>query len=320
MLMLVRRLETDRVTRPRRPSQPSAQIKPASMPLLTLDSVSLAFGHLPLFEAADLRIEPGERIALIGRNGTGKSSLLGSSPVRSRRTAARSGAAPGVRIARLDQDVPGSGERTVFDEVATGLGELGALVGDYHHAAVRVAERPTTPLRSSGSAKLQHQLEERDGWRLEQKVETGRVAAGAAGRPADARAVRRLAPARAARQGAGVASRTCCCSTSRPTISTSTRSAGSRSTCGTSPARCCSSRTTARSSTALATRIIELDRGRLTSWPGSYRAVSREEGGRARHRSARARAAGQEAREGGGLAAAGRQGAADAQRRARARR
>src|SRR5262249_7605997 len=46
------------------------------VPLLTLDKVSLAFGHLPLFQAADLRIDAGERIALIGRNGSGKSSLL----------------------------------------------------------------------------------------------------------------------------------------------------------------------------------------------------------------------------------------------------
>ena len=146
------------------------------MPLLTLDRVSLSFGHLPLFDDASLRIEAGERICLIGRNGTGKSSLLkviagdvppdGGSIWR----------APGLRVSRLDQDVPGSADRTVFDEVAAGLGSLGALVAQYHHAAVEVAEAETDSAASAASldrlGELQHELEERDGWRLEQRVET----------------------------------------------------------------------------------------------------------------------------------------------------
>ena len=138
------------------------------MPLLTLDAVSLAFGHLPLFEHANLRIDPGERICLIGRNGTGKSTLLrvvsgeqppdGGSVWRS----------PGLRVSRLDQEVPGAADRTVFEEVASGLGELGALVARYHQAAMEASESPAA-LERLGA--LQHQLEERDGWRLEQKVE-----------------------------------------------------------------------------------------------------------------------------------------------------
>ena len=91
------------------------------MPLLTLDQVSLAFGHLPLFDAADLRIEPGERIALIGRNGSGKSSLL---KVVSGEVPPDSGSVwrnPGLRISRLEQDVPRAGMRTVFEEVSEGL-------------------------------------------------------------------------------------------------------------------------------------------------------------------------------------------------------
>ena len=46
------------------------------MPLLQLAAVSLAYGHVPLLDHADLVIEDGERIGLIGRNGAGKSSLL----------------------------------------------------------------------------------------------------------------------------------------------------------------------------------------------------------------------------------------------------
>ena len=143
------------------------------MPLLTLDHVSLSFGHLPLFDDASLRIEAGERICLIGRNGTGKSSLLkviagdvppdGGSIWR----------APGLRVSRLDQDVPGAADRTVFDEVAAGLGSLGALVAQYHHAAVEVAEAGADSAASLDRlGELQHELEERDGWRLEQRVET----------------------------------------------------------------------------------------------------------------------------------------------------
>jgi ATP-binding cassette subfamily F protein uup len=91
------------------------------MPLLTLDRISLAYGHLPLLEDADLRLEPGERVALIGRNGSGKSSLLkivaGELPPDGG-TVWRS---PGLRVARLAQDTSEVTARTVRDEVAAGL-------------------------------------------------------------------------------------------------------------------------------------------------------------------------------------------------------
>src|SRR5262245_25077726 len=138
------------------------------MPLLTLDSIALAFGYLPLFENADLRIDAGERICLIGRNGTGKSSLLkvisGEIPPDTG-TIWRS---PGLRVSRLDQDVPGAADRTVFDEVAAGLGALGDLVAEYHQTAMLVSQ---TPDHLERLGRLQQQLEERDGWRLEQRVE-----------------------------------------------------------------------------------------------------------------------------------------------------
>jgi ATP-binding cassette subfamily F protein uup len=91
------------------------------MPLLTLDQVSLAYGHLPLFEHADLRIEPGERLALIGRNGSGKSSLLDVVAGARLPDAGTVWRAPSLRIARLAQDVPLTSDVTVREEIAAGL-------------------------------------------------------------------------------------------------------------------------------------------------------------------------------------------------------
>ena len=143
------------------------------MPLLTLDNISLAFGHLPLFENASLRIDAGERIALIGRNGSGKSSLLKTIAGEMPPDGGSIWRAPALRVSRLDQDVPLTGTRTVFEEVSAGLGELGALAAEYHRLAVTLADARGSDheaaLERLGS--LQHQLEERDGWRLEQKAE-----------------------------------------------------------------------------------------------------------------------------------------------------
>jgi ABC transport system ATP-binding/permease protein len=140
------------------------------MALVVLDQVSIRFGHVPLLERASLQIDAGERIALIGRNGTGKSTLLqiieGATPP-DEGTVWRQ---PAIATARLVQDVPLSTDCPVFDVVAEGLGPLAALVTDYHHAAVQVSEQSTSA-RLERLGQLQHQLEERDGWRLEQRVE-----------------------------------------------------------------------------------------------------------------------------------------------------
>jgi ABC transport system ATP-binding/permease protein len=91
------------------------------MPLLSLDQVSVAYGHLPLLENAFLQVDIGERIAVIGRNGTGKSTLL---RIVEGTLAPDSGSVwhqRGVRLARLEQDVPLSADRPVFDVVHDGL-------------------------------------------------------------------------------------------------------------------------------------------------------------------------------------------------------
>jgi len=141
------------------------------MPLVSLDHISLAFGHLPLLDDISFQIEPGERVCVIGRNGTGKSTLL---RILSGEQLPDTGSAwlqPGVRRARLEQDVPLSADRPVFDVVAEGLGSLSQLVADYHHTAVLVASN-ATPVLLERLGRLQHELEEQQGWSIEQRVET----------------------------------------------------------------------------------------------------------------------------------------------------
>ena len=91
------------------------------MPLLTLDNISHAFGHLPLLDGVSLQIDAGERISIIGRNGTGKSTLLQilSGDVEPDRGTVR--LQPGARVSRLVQDVPLTTTRTVFEVVSDGL-------------------------------------------------------------------------------------------------------------------------------------------------------------------------------------------------------
>jgi len=140
------------------------------VPLVVLDHVCHAYGHLPLLDDVAVQVEPGERVAVIGRNGAGKSTLLrilaGDLPPDGG-TVWRQ---PGTRIARLVQDVPLSATAPVFDVVADGLGDLSEVVRAYHHAAVDVAREATSAALERLGA-LQHELEERDGWRLEQRVE-----------------------------------------------------------------------------------------------------------------------------------------------------
>src|SRR5689334_3345016 len=115
-------------------AQPEWGLTPPFMPLVTLDHVSHAYGHLPLLDDVSLQIQPGERVALIGRNGTGKSTLMqilsGELPP-DRGVVWRDS---GVQVARLVQDVPLDTHDTVFDVVAQGLGDLSALIAAYHRA------------------------------------------------------------------------------------------------------------------------------------------------------------------------------------------
>jgi len=141
------------------------------VPLVALDRVSLAYGHVPLLDEIAFRIDSGERVSVLGRNGAGKSTLLRVLGGEQLPDAGTRWTEPGFRAARLDQDVPLASNRTVFDVVADGLGDIRELVAEYHRVAVATAhDASDAQLQKLGQ--LQHALEERDGWRIEQRVES----------------------------------------------------------------------------------------------------------------------------------------------------
>ncbi|MFA9438584.1 ATP-binding cassette domain-containing protein [Uliginosibacterium sp. sgz301328] len=139
------------------------------MPLLTLENASLAFGDVALLDRAELVLEPGEKVALIGRNGAGKSSLLKVLAGVAKLDDGTVWRQPGLRAAYVAQEPDFDLDRDVFSTVADGIGEAARLIADYHRAAQSVAQGDSVALAQLES--LQHQLEANNGWALHHKVE-----------------------------------------------------------------------------------------------------------------------------------------------------
>ena len=128
------------------------------MALLTLMNASLAFGHVALLDHADFSLETTERIGLIGRNGTGKSSLLKILAGMERPDDGNLHVQQGVRIAYVAQEPILVAEHTIFESVREGLAEVVQWIDDYTH--------------SRGDLNtLQGQIESRDGWGWEQRLD-----------------------------------------------------------------------------------------------------------------------------------------------------
>ena len=141
------------------------------MPLLQLSGVSLAFGHVPLLDRIDLVVEPGERIGLIGRNGTGKSSLL---KIIAGETHADDGTvwrAPELRLAAVPQEPAFKPGQSVFEAVAEGLGAGTTLLLDYHAVAQALEHAPEDASLLERLHQVQQALDASNGWSLEHKVE-----------------------------------------------------------------------------------------------------------------------------------------------------
>lgn len=138
------------------------------MSLIKIEKAGLSYGLQVLLDGVDLTIERGQRLCLIGRNGTGKSSLLkviaGEVDLDKGEVVRQTG----IRVARLEQDLPEADDRLVFDAVAAGAQGVGELLAEYrvisHSAEISDAqlERMT---------QLQQKIEANDGWLLQQKVE-----------------------------------------------------------------------------------------------------------------------------------------------------
>ena len=138
------------------------------MPLLRFDHVSMAFGLEPLLDDASFQIEAGERVCLIGRNGAGKSTLLKIVTGEHLPDGGEVWRQPGLRIARLSQEVPFAGGVTVYEVVAEGLAEAGRLLAEYHQVSHDVAEDPSLLRRME---QLQHEIEVHDAWSLGRRVD-----------------------------------------------------------------------------------------------------------------------------------------------------
>ena len=139
--------------------------------LIQLNDISLAFGLGALLDHAKLQITSGERVCLIGRNGAGKSSLL---KIIEGTLLPNSGSVwrkPHLRIARLQQELPQSSTKSVYEFVAEGLAEAGELLAAYHSINQKLSDS-NSEADLKELAHLQQKIEAQNAWHFEQEIKT----------------------------------------------------------------------------------------------------------------------------------------------------
>ncbi len=139
------------------------------MAIFSIQQGYLSYSAAPLLDHVDLHIEEGERLCLVGRNGAGKSTLM---KVINKEIQLDDGSVThlqDLKVARLEQDPPQTESATVFDFVADGVASLGKLLSDYHHQSALLAESHDERVMKRMS-ELQEQLDLQQGWQYETKI------------------------------------------------------------------------------------------------------------------------------------------------------
>lgn len=140
------------------------------MPLLRLSNISIAYGTHALLKNADFQLDAGERVGLLGRNGEGKSTLMKIIAGNVLPDHGDIWRQPELRLAWLEQSPDLPDDATIYDAVAGGLGELGEWITRYHALTLSMDYDDDKALNEMGD--LQHKLESHNGWHFQQRVET----------------------------------------------------------------------------------------------------------------------------------------------------
>ena len=139
------------------------------MALLTLKNLTLGFGGPPLLNEVNFTLEHGERVSLVGRNGQGKSSLMKLITGVLKPDDGQIKLEDGAKLAHLPQEVPDHIDGTVFEVVAQGLGDTADLISQYQQLSSQI-QGEQNQVQLEKLEKLQQQIDEQDGWRLQEMV------------------------------------------------------------------------------------------------------------------------------------------------------
>ena len=140
------------------------------MAIYSIQQGYLSYSAAPLLDHVELHIESGERLCLVGRNGAGKSTLM---KVISGEVLLDDGAIThlqDLKIARLEQDPPQTESATVYDYVADGVAELGKILADYHHQLTLLADHHDDDRVMRRLSELQEQLDQQQGWQFDTRI------------------------------------------------------------------------------------------------------------------------------------------------------